>query len=149
MWKSIRTGRVLTSIFEQSNIVISVRVRATVTGVHNLNSSSFCDDIEMNYRVFRSVCQGSNMLLWIKKQGYQSSVRTVPGNSDSSRRAGILEDFSGCCWGSDHEATFRMCRLRLAPCCRKQYVPLLAYPGERALWNRRGCFAEMRSYLLW
>ena len=49
MWKSIRTGRVLTSIFEQSNIVISVRVRATVTGVHNLNSSSFCGDIEMNY----------------------------------------------------------------------------------------------------
>lgn len=75
MWKSIRTGRVLTSIFEQSNIVISVRVRATVTGVHNLNSSSFWDNIEMNYRAYRSVCQGSNMLLWIKMQSYRSLLR--------------------------------------------------------------------------
>ena len=148
MWKSIRTGRVLTSIFEQSNIVISVRVRATVTGVHNLNSSSFCDDIEMNYRAYRSVCQGSKMLLWIKKQSYRSSVRTVPGNSDSSRRVGILEGFPGCCWGSYHEAAFRMFESRIAPYCRKRYAPLPGYLEEQALRNRRCCFAEKHSYLL-
>jgi len=61
MWKSIRTGRVLTSVFEQSDIVISVRVRATVTGVHNLNSSSFCDHIEINYRAYSDFCQGQEL----------------------------------------------------------------------------------------
>ena len=88
------------------------------------------------------------MLLWIRKQNYQSSVRTVPGNSDSSRRAGILEGFSGCCWGSDHEATSQMLGSMLAPCFQKRYVPLPECPEAQVLWNRRCCFAEMRSYLL-
>ena len=88
MWKSIRTGRVLTSIFEQSYIVISVRVRATVTGVHNLNSSSFYGDIEMNYRANRSICQGTNVSLWIKMQSYRSFVQLRGSSTRTDRRRG-------------------------------------------------------------
>ena len=63
---SFLPGESSLSIFEQSNIVISVRGGATVTGVHNLNLSSFCDDIEMNYRAYLSVYQGREVLPWIK-----------------------------------------------------------------------------------
>jgi len=108
MWKIIRTGRVLTSIFEQSHIVISVRVRATVTGVHNLNSSSFCNDIEMDYRVNRRICQGSNVSLWIKMQiadhlrvlfrVVQTEIAMTVSGEDfqGAVRNYVIQQFSGC-----------------------------------------------------
>ena len=77
MWISIRTGRVSTSVFEQSHIVISVGVRATVTGVHNLNSSSFLNDIKMDYSALSCNCQDSNSMGSFFRQ---VSDNTLSGN---------------------------------------------------------------------
>ena len=85
----------------------------------------------------------------LMKSMSKASANIVPDDSDLSRRVCIRGGLPMCYPGSYDLEAFRMCELRIVPCCRKRYAPWFAYPGEQALWNRHCCFAEMRSYLLY